>query len=618
MQKILCVIVSLLMIVTVVPVMTTAPAQGKQAARWIDWNEVGNLHPTDAQGGQIFGHDVAIDGDTAIIGAQGDHEQGTNAGAAYVFTQTAGNWSQEAKLTDTDGGVQLYFGWSVAISGDTVLVGETGENSGAGAAYVFTRTGTDWTQQAKLVADDQAPQDELGYALALEQDTAVIGAPNDDTGSVYIFTRDGTDWSQSAKLTPSDGETGDGFGCAVAVSPDTILVGSAGALNLQGAVYVYVLNGSAWVQQAKLTASDGESDDSLGTSVALDGDTALLGAPSDNDLGVDSGSAYIFTRTDGIWTQGAKLHASDGFIYDFFSSHIALDNGIALISSPFSDGAGFSAGSAYFFTKVGDNWTQEQELFASDPHENDWFGEGVAMQGNTALIGADGSDAYGAESGLVYIFTGNTPPVAYYTWTPAMPNPGQTVTFNASASYDPDGTITSYAWDWNSDGIYDAEGLVATHTWTDGGVYPVTLRVIDNVGSNSTFTQSIIINRPPNTPTIDGASRGKAGTPYIYTAKATDNENNMIRYCFNWSDGTADTWVGPSPSGADATANHIWAKRGSYTVRVRAEDEYNATSDWASLPIKMPYQPPRPLLQLLEEILQHYPNAFPLLRHILG
>jgi hypothetical protein len=264
------------------------------------------LAASDATASDYFGCFVAIDGDTALVGAYYDDDSGINSGSAYVFTRSGATWTQQSKLTAADGAASDYFGFGVALWGDTALVGARfgdGAASNSGSVYVFTRSGELWTQQAELNAIGGATGDNFGNAVALWGDTALVGAYGDDdagyeSGSAYVFVRTGTTWEQQAKFVAADGATYDGYGASVALLGDTALVGarfadSAGGTN-QGAAYVYNLNGADWTEEAKLTAADATDGDSFGVSVALSGDAALVGANGDDDAGDASGSAYVF------------------------------------------------------------------------------------------------------------------------------------------------------------------------------------------------------------------------------------------------------------------------------------------------------------------------------------
>ena len=373
----------------------------------------------DGAPNDFFGFNVALSGDTAVIGATkvDDDIRGVDVGAAYVFTRSGNNWHQQAKLTADDGAAKDEFGGNVALSGDTAVIGamfqdDKGDNSGS--AYVFTRSGTTWSQQAKLTAADGAEGDAFGQSIALSGDTVVIGAPHDDdkgndAGSVYVFTRSGTTWSQQVKLTAADGVAGDVFGISIAFSSDTIVIGAdlndEKALNA-GAVYVFTRSGSSWSQQAKITAADGAETDIFGVRVALSGDTILISARRDDDdvMGIDAGSAYIFTRTGTTWQQQIKLTASDGAADDRFGRSVALVADTAVIGAMFQDDKGDNSGSAYVFTRSGTTWSQQVKLTAADGAEGDVFGWSVALSDDTAVITATRDDDKGNESGSAYVF----------------------------------------------------------------------------------------------------------------------------------------------------------------------------------------------------------------------
>jgi len=390
------------------------------------WTQQAKLVASDGAPIDYFGASVALDGNTALVGAYGD-DVGANSdqGSAYVFTRSGATWTQQAKLVAGDGAEGDFFGTSVALDGDTALVGAYTDNVGAnfsqGSAYVFARSGTTWTQQVKLAADDGEAYDYFGWSVALDGDTALVGTSADDVGansnqsSAYLFTRIGTTWAQESRLTAGDGAANDRFGYSVALDGDTALVGAvydtAGAISSQGSAYVFTRSGNTWTQQAKLTAADGASYDFFGTSVALDGDTALVGACTDGIIS-QQGSAYVFTRSGNTWTQQAKLTADDGTSYDFFGTSVALDGNTALVGA-YKDDLGSSSypGSAYVFTRSGNTWTQQAELTAGDGAGAYYFGYSVDLDGDTALIGAYGDNAganFSQGSAYVFVRSGTT------------------------------------------------------------------------------------------------------------------------------------------------------------------------------------------------------------------
>jgi FG-GAP repeat len=326
----------------------------------------------------------------------------------------------QAKLLPRDANAQNVFGASIAVSGTTALVGATtangGPGKGTGAAYVFVKGPAGWTQQARLAASDPVgtAKENLGFSVALDGDTAVIGAPNRGTfpgdpfggsGAAYVYHRSGTKWSQQAILTetPSGGETGDFFGFSVAISGGTVLASAVGTaipghdVN-SGGVFEYVRSGAAWPQVAKFAGADTAPGDAFGWDVALAGNTAVIGAPR-NSASV-GGGAYIFTKTGTGFAQRAELAAPDSQNGDLFGRSVALSGRTALVGAPgccaFNPGEGLFRGAAYTFVRHDGRWASRAKLTARDGtpltidtnHGGDNFGESVALSGGTAVIGA--------------------------------------------------------------------------------------------------------------------------------------------------------------------------------------------------------------------------------------
>jgi hypothetical protein len=276
------------------------------------WTEQAKLTAPDGLQNDFFGEYVALDGDTALVGAPGVDAEGANfeQGAAYVSTRTGSTWSQPARLPAAGGDRNDQFGHGVAIEGDTALVGvpfaEVGSNFDQGAVDVFTRAGDSWQAAGRITAADGAGINRFGFSVAIADSTAVIGAigaagGDSSTGAVYVFTQDGGGWSQQAKLAASDGAEFDNFGNAVALAGGRLVVGAdfatVGGNTWQGAAYVFERDGDAWSEQAKLTAADGAPFEGFsGNAVAIDGDTVLVGAWLTDVAGnPDQGSAHVYT-----------------------------------------------------------------------------------------------------------------------------------------------------------------------------------------------------------------------------------------------------------------------------------------------------------------------------------
>ena len=373
------------------------------------------LVAADGAANDSLGSAVAISGDYAIAGAYRDDDNGDSSGSAYVLRRAGDSWVQEAKLLASDGNAGDNFGHSVAICGSYALIaahrdGDKGSNSGS--VYVFRQSGSTWTEEAKLTASDGAAYDNFGCSVAISGDYALIGAFQDNdkgerSGSAYVFHRNGSSWAQEAKLTASDGAAYDNFGCSVAISGDYALIGAFQDNDKgerSGSAYVFHRNGSSWAQEAKLTASDGAAYDNFGCSVAISGDFALVGARHNNGIADNSGSAYVFHRSGSSWTQEAKLTASDGATDDFFANSVALSGNFAILGAYHEDAMGDGSGSAYLFHREGSSWTQAAKLTAADGAASDFLACSVAVSHDHILLGAFGHDYSGADSGAAYVF----------------------------------------------------------------------------------------------------------------------------------------------------------------------------------------------------------------------
>lgn len=423
------------------------------------WHQTNTLSADDAIAGDQFGGALAMndDGTTALIGA---FDALGGSGATYVFVTDGTHWSKQAKLAASDGVRGDYFGGALSVSadGNTALIGQ---GSGSGAAYVFGRDGTAWSQQSKLTgsssgngsavalsrdgqsaligvgsrggeadafeltatgwsrvaswtSSDDTPSDGFGRALALSADSsiALVGAPdkNSRTGVAYVFLHNTSGWNQVAEFMGSQTALQDEFGTKVALSNDgnTALIGvpyhnsDGGALSV-GAAYIFVRSGTTWSVQSTLTATDGAADDRFGSSIALnaDGSIALIGAVDKTSAsGVHgAGTAYVFVRSGSIWTQQAELTASNTGNLGFAVA-LSNDGHIALVGAPFTDQA---TGAAYVFVHSNTGWSQQKRLMTNDSAQDQYLGSALALSGDgsTALVGAD---FYNNPTGAAYVF----------------------------------------------------------------------------------------------------------------------------------------------------------------------------------------------------------------------
>ena len=414
------------------------------------------LKASDTTGGDRFGESVAVDGDTLVVGT---YFESNGEGAAYVFRRVGATWSQEARLKASTPNTSDAFGFSVDVSGDTVVVGARGRAT-RGAAFVFVRSGTTWTQQAELSAEHPDMSDEFGRSVAVDGDTIVVGAPyersdgsapTDDSlpaaGAAYVFTRTGVTWTQQAYLKASNVAADDQFGIAVDLDADTIVVGAHyedsdgsgpanDAMSSSGAAYVFTRSGATWSEQAYLKASNAGTGDEFGGSVAVDGDVVLIGARDEDSDGTgpaddsasDAGAAYVFARTGATWSQQDYLKALDVDAGDEFGFRVGLAGDVAVVGALYEDSAAtgvdgdgsddsaFASGAAYVFTRTGPVWAPHAYLKASNTGAGDGFGVAVAIDATSIVVGAnledssatgvdgDQSDDSASAAGAAYVF----------------------------------------------------------------------------------------------------------------------------------------------------------------------------------------------------------------------
>ena len=392
------------------------------AADWSSVSQQAKIQSSDIETGDQFGVSthISTDGNTVVVGAQVESTGGATAGSTYIFTRSGTTWSQQAKLQPSDVAAGDASGAQVSISGDgnTLVLSSPGDDTGytgAGAAYIFTRSGTTWSQQQKLVASTPEEYGQFGRGVGISTDgnTVVVGAPGEDTGAgdtgaVYVFIRSGTTWSQQQKIQHSDRAQYDALGEHVAVSSngnDAII--SARQKSGGGAAYVFTRSGTTWSQQAKIVSSDLQDYDSFGADVDIsdNGATVIVGADAEDSGGSAAGAAYIFTRSGTTWSQQQKIQASDIQAGDFFGIAVALDTtgDLAIVGSYREDTDYSNAGAAYVFTRDGTTWSEESKITPTDSARaaSDGFGNTVAISSDTAIVGGSGVEGEGA----AYIFT---------------------------------------------------------------------------------------------------------------------------------------------------------------------------------------------------------------------
>jgi len=361
---------------------------------------------------------VALSGNTAIIGAWRAPSQ-NNRGGAYAYVRNGTTWSQQQVLMPADAANNYRIGYSVAVDGDTAVVSAprhtVGLNLNQGVVYVFVRSGTAWTLQQQFTASDGAQSDEFGSAVAIKGDTIFVGAWNHSSnrGETYVFTRSGTTWTEQQKLTASDVVAGDQFGAAVALTADTAVIGSRQDLGCgtcavgRGAAYVFVRTGSTWSQQQKLIAGDGGNTDAFGSAVAIDRDTVAVGAfHNDQSPTVpDRGAVYVFLRSGTTWSLQQKLRGSDGNPLpsgnggdNFFGQAVAVaGNTIVAGATSWTQSPDNHRGKVFVFDRSGTAWTEVEGFQPPNTVLNTDFGAGIAISGDAFVASAPG-DTVGSTS----------------------------------------------------------------------------------------------------------------------------------------------------------------------------------------------------------------------------
>lgn len=334
------------------------------------WNHEARLVGPGAVRFQQFGATVDISGDTAVVGYGGFG----GLFPAYVFVRDAASnaWTLQQEVFANPAISLEQFSSAVALDGNTLVVGAPLHTSTAGtsqgAAYVFTRTGVTWTQQAKLIPNDPAAFAEFGSSVDISGNTIVVGCPGDVRRAAYVFFRSGTTWTQQGKLTAGSGAPNMDFARRVAVQADTVVVGAPlydGAAGAdQGEVFVFTRTGSAWSSQATLRPSDASADAMFGTSVAVWGDTIIAGRSITNKtlaIGV-RGAAWIFERSGGVWTQSVRVENLAATEWDRFGRAVAIEDDRALVGAPFAlvgpPMAQVRTGDAVSYRRVNGQWVR--------------------------------------------------------------------------------------------------------------------------------------------------------------------------------------------------------------------------------------------------------------------
>jgi len=489
--------------------------------------------PVNSEG---FGGDAAISGDTAVVGCTSATTNGVKSGAAFVYIRVATGWKLQQKLTPSDGENSDLFGNRVAIEGDTIVIGAYGDDGFAGSAYVFTRTAGVWTQQTKLLWNDRAAGDSgNNISCAISGNTIALGttgstiAGKTAQGAAYIFVGSGANWTQQAKLITSNGLANDNTGFSIGISGDTVVVGAhnhnSGGVTEAGAAYVFVRSGVTWTEQQQLEAPVPQMSAFLGFGVSISGDSIVVGAIGHDTAGVsNTGRAYVFVRSGVTWTVQQELQQTDVEAADNFGIATKIEGDTAIIGG-YGD-AGFR-GASYVFVRSGTTWTQQQKLVDPNGVANDQFGAyGIGLSGNkvisTSLFSPGFTQGTSNSQGALFIYEepGALIDVNVQVVEVSVDrNPirtGQNASFSATAApADPTNVFKWGFFDSNGNALPNSarQGNPVTFAFSNEGVFYTIVRVVTADGQESqdfkrldvfplapnslTEVENILVGKPP-------------------------------------------------------------------------------------------------------------------------
>lgn len=456
----------------------------KGAVYFYDWNGVAwietKLTASDGEFFAEFGGFVSHDNDRIVVGSP---YSDSTSGAAYIYEWNGASWT-ETKIMPSDSAIGQNFGSYVSIEGDTAAIGANYDDengTAAGAAYLYQWDNNVWIE-TKLTASDGAQNDVFGK-IEINNNQVIISAKNDDdngsnSGSVYVYDWDGNDWIES-KITASDGAASDFFGSSISISNEFLFVGAPdddeGLIN-SGSVYIYNWTGVNW-QEVKLFLSPGSAEDYFGYSVSHSNNRVMVGAPNDIENDIQSGSVYIF-EWDGQQWNGSKIIPTDAEDFANFGHAVSLDGDRAVVGAPFDSGSAPYAGAVYIYDWDGNSWI-ESKLAASDIASDDAFGKSVALTGDRMVVGSDGDGDNGSSSGAVYIYD-----LIENNWleTKLIATDGEANDrFASSVSFHMDSILVGAPYHANSGAayFYQWDGL----DWVETKILPITSNTYSEFGS---------------------------------------------------------------------------------------------------------------------------------------
>jgi len=458
----------------------------------------------------------------------------------------------ETKLTASDGEPHDFFGTSVSINGDTAIIGAPYDDEGnirtnSGSAYVFTRIDDTWVETQKLTPADGKSEDQFGKIVSISGDTAIIGAIRLIIGtyktSVYVFTRIDDTWVETQKLTSSDEDPNDFFSLAAYISGDTAIIGAPYDDNEEGiksgSAYVFTRIDDTWVETQKLTPADGETSENFGRSVSISDDIVLIGG---------YGCAYFFERTGDTWAETQKITASNLSVINNFGHSVSISGDTAVIEECWT---------MYIFTRINNTWVQHEKIIPLDLDTTNFIDVSISKSGDTAILGGDYDESFEEYSGFAYVFNRYND-----RWVQQ-----QKLTSSDLESGD---------WFGRSVSISGNTALIGAPYDDDKG---------ERSGSAYVFRCD---NNIPEIPTISGESSGEPNIIYEYSFVSDDPDGDNITYVIDWGENTSLEIVGPYLSGVQLNIEHNWSEKGTYNIKAKARDIHSGESPWAIYEVSMP------------------------------
>jgi hypothetical protein len=534
--------------------------------------EVVRLVPPDAAALDIFGAEIALGPDVLAVGAPQDGSAGPGCGSIYLYRRVAGTWTLDTEINDPtlDGvGRALAMEGSLIASGNPYVTVAGAQD--AGRVDVFEESGGQWILQNQLTAPSPLEDDRFGFRIALSGNTLAVGAPAyfsnpSREGAVFVFVWNGTAWVLEQRLTASDADPGDEFGFSVDVEGDALVVGATDAW-FGGAAYVFQRSGGVWSEQTKILNPNPPT--SFGRGVRLEGSTLAVGDIEEDTNGYRSGAVYVFRGGGATWNLEARLLAGDGDRDDSLGIDVALSGDRVIGGAPYHDHFVARSGSAYGFVRVGTSWSQQAEILSSRPQVDAFYGGAVDVLGDTAVVGAPSEDGAFNASGAVYVYRLSPIGCALGISPPSLPSGlrglpySQTITTTGGV---PPYT-TSVSRGSLPPGITLSAAGILSGTPITAGYFGFT--VLSQDGGGCANEQAYVLRVDCVAPLLVGPPTLPDGGLHGFYSQTITATGGAWPYTFDVTAGSLPTGLSLSPAG---TLSGVPIGTGAFSFTVRATD----------------------------------------------